>query len=122
MKPLELLHYFGAACANTSFLSFPTWYKYLQTSANPATGACDITITNISDVWLIVAAIIEILLRVGAILAIGFVIFGGFQYVTSQSEPEKLMKARKTIINALVGLVLAIMSATIVSFIARSIH
>lgn len=98
------------------FLGFPTWYEYLSgTCANPK-------ITNINDVWLIVAAIIEILLRVAGMAAVVFIMFGGFQYITSEAEPDTVNKARKTIINALVGLAIAIFAATIVNFTAGSIH
>lgn len=104
------------AAANCShFLGFPTWYQYIQ---GPN---CSIQINSLSDVWLIVAAIIEILLRVAGIMAVAFVVYGGFQYVTSQAEPDKLTQARRTIVNALIGLILAIMSATIVNFIANSV-
>ena len=107
---------FADSCSH--FLFFPTWYEYIH-----AKGSCTIIqINSINDVWLIVAAIIEILLRVAGIFAIGFIVYGGFQYVTSQAEPDRLTQARKTIVNALIGLVLAILSATIINFIAGSIQ
>jgi ABC-type Fe3+ transport system permease subunit len=106
---------FADSCSN--FFGFPTWYEYIHKAGSCST----IQINSLSDLWLIVAAIIEILLRVAGIMAIGFVIFGGFQYVTSQAEPDKLTRARQTIVNALIGLVLAILAATIVNFVAGSI-
>jgi len=121
MRPTELIHTFAAGCSHGSFFGFPTWYHYLTTSVDAQTGACNIQITGVNNVWLIVAAIIEILLRVAGLFAVIFVIYGGFQYVTSQAEPDKLQKARATIINALVGLIIAILAATIVNFIATSI-
>jgi hypothetical protein len=76
----------------------------------------------LTDIWLIVAAIIEIALRIAAIVAVIFIIYGGFSYTTSQGDPEGTAKARGTIVNALIGLAVAVMAAAIVSFIARSIH
>jgi len=102
----------------SSFLGFPTWYTYIH----PAGDCSTITINSLSDVWLIVAAIIEILLRIAGLFAVAFVIYGGFQYLTSQAEPDATTKARRTIINALIGLAIAILSATIVNFIAGSIN
>jgi ABC-type Fe3+ transport system permease subunit len=113
---------FAASCTGGNFLFFPHWYKYLDGVTDPTTHACSPALNSVSDIWLIVAAIIEILLRVAGIMAVVFVVYGGFQYVTSQAEPDALMKARRTIINALVGLILAIISATIVNFIAGSVH
>ncbi|HWT55898.1 MAG TPA: hypothetical protein VN031_02595 [Candidatus Microsaccharimonas sp.] len=104
------------AAANCShFFGLPTWYEYLPGScSSPA-------ITSINDLWLVVAAFVEILLRIAGLAAVVFVIFGGFQYLTSQAEPDAVSKARQTIINALVGLAIAIMAAVLVNFIAGSI-
>jgi hypothetical protein len=105
-----------AATGCSRFLGFPTWYEYLSgTCANPK-------ITSINDVWLIVAAIIEILLRIAGMAAVALIIFAGFQYITSEAEPDTVNKARKTIINALVGLAISILAATIVNFTAGSIN
>jgi hypothetical protein len=118
---IQLIQYFGITpCKGGDFLFFPTWYKYLDGTPD-ANGLCTPKITGINDLWLIVAAIIEILLRVAALAAIGFIIYGGFEYLTSQGEPDKTTRARGTIINALVGLVIAISAAAIVNFIAGSI-
>lgn len=106
---------FAASC-NTDFFGFPTWYKYLS---HPN---CQPQITSLNDIWLIVAAIIEIALRIAAIVAVVFIIYGGFNYTTSQGDPESTAKAKSTLVNALVGLAVAVMAAVIVSFIAKSIQ
>lgn len=116
-----LFGHFAKACSGGSFFGFPTWYHYLPSTLN-SDGTCSLNLTSLSDIWLIVAAIIEILLRVAALVAIGFVIFGAVEYLTSQGEPEKTSRARNTLIDALVGLAIAILSAALVSFIAGSIH
>lgn len=111
------------------FLGLPTWYEYLpgqmslpaNTNATTATNSqlvCAVRIENISDIWLIVAAGIEILLRLAALAAVVFVIIGAVQFITSQGEPEAAASARKTIINALVGLLITVVAATVVTFIA----
>lgn len=112
---MSLFTIFAAGC-HTDFFGFPTWYKYLN---HPN---CTPEIHSLSDVWLIVAAIIEIALRIAAIAAVLFIIYGGFSYTTSQGDPEGTKTARNTIVNALIGLALAVMAAAIVSFIARSIQ
>ncbi|HET7060357.1 MAG TPA: hypothetical protein VFH99_03530 [Candidatus Saccharimonadales bacterium] len=96
------------------FLGFPTWYKYLP-NGQPQ-------IQSLTDIWLIVAAVIEILLRVAAIVAVVFIIYGGFSYTTSQGDPESTGRAKSTLVNALIGLAVAVMAAAIVSFIAKSIN
>lgn len=106
---------FAAAC-HTDFFGFPAWYKYLD---HPN---CMPQIHNVSDIWLIVAAIIEIALRIAALVAVIFVIYGGFSYTTSQGDPEGTGKAKGTIVNAVIGLAISVMAAAIVSFVAGKIQ
>jgi type IV secretory pathway VirB2 component (pilin) len=72
----------------------------------------------LTDIWLIVAAITEILLRLAALIAVIMVIVGGVSYITSQGDPNKTKQALNTIINSLIGLVISVAAATIVTFIA----
>lgn len=113
----SLISNFAVVCTKPNFLGFPTWYEYLKlnTDCNPMLG-------SIADIWLIVAAVIEILLRLAALIAIVMIIYGGIEFITSQGEPEKSNKARGTVINALVGLVIAVVAATVVTFIAGSFN
>ncbi|MEO7364527.1 MAG: hypothetical protein ABIV43_03410, partial [Candidatus Saccharimonadales bacterium] len=112
---------FAASCTGGSFLGFPTWYKYLPGAIDSVNHACTPKIAAVNDVWLIVAAIIEILLRIAGIAAVVYLMYGGFTYITSQGEPDKTNKAKMTIINALGGLLIAVMATFLVAFIARSI-
>lgn len=105
---------FAVSCPNDGgFFGFPHWYKYLP-------GNCDLKLSP-DQLWnalpLIGLAIIDILLRVGALVAVGAVIYGGFQYMSSQGLPEDTKSAQNTIINALVGLVITIIAVGIVAFI-----
>jgi hypothetical protein len=77
--------------------------------------------TGLGVVWLIGLAIFEDLLRVAGLAAVAFVIYGGIRYITSQGEPEGTKGALSTIVNALIGLVIAIIAAATVSFIANSL-
>ncbi len=104
-----------------SFLQFPHWFEYLS-GIRDGNGVCTPRVAGLNDIWLIVAAIIEILLRVAAVLAVVFVIYAGFSYVTSQGDPESTSRAKGTLANALVGLAIAVTAAAIVSFIAGSVH
>jgi len=104
-------------CGASKFLGIlPTWYQYLDFD-----NACNISIDltkNPGDLWLIGFAIIDILLRVAGLIAIGFVMYGGFRYVTSQGEPENLKAARNSIINALIGVAITVLATSVVGFIA----
>jgi ABC-type Fe3+ transport system permease subunit len=99
------------------FLSFPTWYEYLPTTTD-GNGVCSPGLNNINDVWLIVAAVIEILLRVATLMAVGFVIYGGISYTTSQGSPERTNSAKNTLVSAVVGLTICVVASIVIAFIA----
>jgi len=50
-----------------------------------------------------------------AFAAFGFILYGGFLYVTGQGEPGKLEKAKKAIQNAVIGLIIGLATTTIVN-------
>lgn len=97
----------------TSFLGLPTWYEFLPLNSNGTP-----SFQSLSDIYLIIAAVIDILLRIAAIVAIIMVIYGGIEFITSQGNPDKAKSARSTTINALIGLAIAVTAATVVTFIA----
>jgi hypothetical protein len=119
MRLLNIFASSGPPCSGSFFGIFPTWYEYLP-SQNDYNGHCQPQLASLTDIWLILAAIIEILLRVAAIAAVAMVIYGGIQYTTSQGSPEATAKAKSTIINALIGLAFATIAATLVAFLAGS--
>lgn len=54
---------------------------------------------------------------VGAV-AVGFVVYGGFKYVTSSGQPDKLEKAKDTLKYAGIGLVIVLAAYSIVDWVA----
>lgn len=67
------------------------------------------------------AARIEVLLNwffvIAAVISFLVIVIAGFQFIISSGEPEKIAKARRTILYALVGLIVSLSSAAIVSFV-----
>ncbi|MEJ0072791.1 MAG: pilin [Candidatus Saccharibacteria bacterium] len=113
-----------ATTCTHKFLTLEPWFYYLP-SADFNPDSCTITSFNAlgskSDILLIALAILDDLIQIAALVAVGFVIYGGIQYVTSQGSPDATKKAQQTIINALIGLVLAILATAIVSFIGSKL-
>ncbi|HSX53068.1 MAG TPA: hypothetical protein VLF90_01735 [Patescibacteria group bacterium] len=109
---------FAAACGNPSFFGLPTWYKYLHKGTD-ALGNCKVTVAHLNDYWLIGLGVIDILLRLVGLISVGFVIYGGIKYVLSQGEPENTTKALHTVINALVGVGIAVIASALVAFVAN---
>lgn len=103
------------ACGG-SFLGFPKWYAHL-----PGSGSCKPQITGLNQIWVIVLNIVDIMIRLAGIVAIGMIIWGGFKYIRSQGEPAKTTEAKDSILNAVIGLVIVIAAVAIVEFAAGSI-
>lgn len=113
---LSILNLFAktaADCKGGDFFGFPLWYKYLQLNDD-----CTAQFNSLSDIWLIAAAVIEILLRLGALIAMFFVLFGGIKFIMSSGQPDKTSQARSTAINGIIGLVITVVATVVVRFIA----
>lgn len=67
----------------------------------------------------LVIAVINILLIVVASISVLFIIIGGFRYVLAHGNEEQAEGAKKTIIHAIVGLVIVIMSFAIIQIIGN---
>lgn len=111
----------AAACGSDSdanFLSFPTWHRGFT---------CDGDRVNLQNeklgnvVLKIGLNILDMGLRIAGMVAVGFVIYGGFLYTTSNGSPEKAKQGLDAIIKSLVGMVLAAAAAILVSFIVGNI-
>ncbi|HTE57397.1 MAG TPA: hypothetical protein VK694_01525 [Verrucomicrobiae bacterium] len=48
--------------------------------------------------------------------------YGAFQYVISQGNPQSINKAKNTIIDALIGLIIIIFAFSIISFVVSRIR
>lgn len=110
---------------SSSFLGFPAWFRGLERK----NGTCQIDMTASKDgkniqsmLFIIVLNIIEIALRLIGFAAVGFVIYGGFKYLTSAGSADRVTSGRKIIQNALIGLVISFFSVAIVNLIASNIN
>ena len=95
------------------FFGFPTWYEYLpkNTDGSPK-------LDRLMDFWLIIAAVLEMIIRLGGMLAVGYFIYSGIKFMTSQGNPEKIAQARTGMIQATVGLIITLVAANVVSLVA----
>ncbi len=65
--------------------------------------------------------IINIALTVAGLIAVLFLIIGGFRYITSAGNEETAESAKKIIINAIIGVVVIILSFVIVRVISNAL-
>lgn len=121
---------YAAACEQPGqhILGLRAWYDGIATD-DPATGSCTVPSDafkgedNIrKNVWLIVLNIASSILGVVGYLAICFVIWGGYQYILARGDPGKVVRGKKTIVNALIGLVVCVLASTISGMIADIVN
>jgi hypothetical protein len=65
----------------------------------------------------IIVAIINIVSSLVAAISVIMIIIGGFRYVTSGGDSSRVGTAKSTIINAIIGLMIAVFAQVIVKFV-----
>jgi hypothetical protein len=130
ISPLLKILAVAPAHCEKSFFGLVTWYHYLPKGDFKNCSITNFTFlpthtitgTNIpSDIPLVLLAIVDDLLRVAGIVAVGFIIYGGYQYVGSQGQSEKTARAQNTVTDALIGLAIALVAIAAVSFLGNKL-
>lgn len=121
----------AAVCsAGNGFLGLKPWYSYLpadrfdqdgQTCAVTGFEALPANKSRMSDIVPVALVVVDDLLRIAGLVAVVFVLIGGIKYMTSQGEPGETAKAKDTIINALIGLVIAIIATGVISYLGHQL-
>jgi Type IV secretion system pilin len=115
----------AASCTPKSqILGIPTWYKYLDGEDDARTtlsgeATCSPIFNGPDSIGPIGVAILEAMLRLAGLVAVVMIFWASFTYITTQGSGESAAAARKTAINALIGLVIVIISTGLVSFIGN---
>lgn len=127
--PVATTH--AAACTDNNFL-FPKWYDGLcdakgniKSPAQMNSQAKDETDKTAQKLggWILVIAmnIVKILLMIVGYVALAGIIWGGFKYMTQGDNSSGTAAARKTIQNAVIGLIISIMSVALINFVTGAI-
>lgn len=110
-----------AANCKQTFLGIKPWNQYL-TTVDTGDG-CKIEYpAEVGDTILKVSiAIVDMLVRLAGIVAFVYLVLSGFRFVLSQGDPSKEKSARSAAFNAVIGMVIAIISTSLIGFITRSL-
>ena len=118
------------------FLFLPAMFLYAENCpttnppATPGTAVCnpasnffvDLTGRGFPNTFLgIITFAVTIALGIVGALSMLFIIVGGFQYVTSRGNEEQAETGRKTLTNAIIGLVIVILSYVTVVVIINTL-
>jgi hypothetical protein len=98
-----------AACSNSSVKSSGS--SVCQTSSTDTLTGPNGTINRVTRLVAVIAGIIAVLV----------IIIGGLMYITSNGDSGKISNAKNTIIYALIGLVVIVLSQSIITFVVSKI-
>lgn len=107
----------SAAC-DDRFLGIPPWYRGLTSGADCTIEGPAATQDGLSQfIWKIVLNVIEMALVIIIYIAVFFILYGGFLYMTGGANPSMIERGRKTIFSAVIGLVIGLGSVAIVNLL-----
>lgn len=69
----------------------------------------------------LIRIVTNLLLGIAGSIAVIFIIIGGIQYITSAGNDQNTKKAKDTITNAVIGLIIAVLAYAIVNFVLATI-
>lgn len=114
----------GSDSCNKRLLTAPAWYRGVTDNE------CNVSLESVAEnpdlggkigpfILIVGLNIVEIMMHLVAYISLGFIIYGGFRYMTSNGSPDKSVSARKTITNAIIGLIISIIAVAVISFIVE---
>lgn len=118
---------YAAGCGDTTLFGIPAWHNGLPKSGGGGAG-CVINPPQQTDngiaafVWTIVLNIVQAFFVIAGYVAVIFIIIGGFKYIISAGQSDKMAGAKKTITNAVIGLVIALVASAAVGAIQAAIR
>lgn len=103
----------ATSCGTPHLLGFRPWYADLCQGGEIQQPSGDDELA--SFIWTIVLNILfDITLAVGY-LAVGFIMYGGFLYITAQGDPGKALRGKKTLTSAVIGTMIAMLASIAVN-------
>lgn len=70
-----------------------------------------------SSLQKLITSISNIILLLVGVVAVLFLIIGGFQYISSAGNPETIQKAKTTILYAIIGILVTLIAYAAVNFV-----
>ena len=113
----------AAACSDKAILGITVWYRGLIKEKTDTSGNkyCSVEPdgSNLTKfITMIILNLLQAAFTIAAYVTVFFIIKGGFAYMTSAGSSDGMANAKKTITNAVIGLVIVLLSAGIINTIA----
>ncbi len=85
---------------------------------SPATGG----LFDTQSIGQLITNVLKILLGLAGMLAVALIVVGGFQYISSAGNAEQAEKGKNTLVNAVIGLVIVMVSWLIISLVTNTLY
>lgn len=69
----------------------------------------------------VILRLVNYVLAIVGVIALAYLVYGGFMYITSAGNEDKVESAKNIIINAVIGIVVIGVAAAVVNFVIRGI-
>lgn len=122
---------FAAPSCENRILGMPVWYRGLSTGSGTSCEVISPSDPSLGTdpnsrlgnfIWRVALNVIEMALVIVGYVALFFVLYGGFMYLTGGSVPGQIEKARLSILHAVIGLAISMGSIGITNLIFRLIN
>ncbi len=120
--PLSFL-FADAGISNCTFQANPNGLsQFMKACANGTYGISPDGPSDIQGIKDRIASVAKRVIQLGALLAVGALVFSGIQYTTAYGDDEKLKHAKSTGIYAAIGLLLLMGAFGLVDILVRFIY
>ena len=81
----------------------------------------DIGYTGLTDSSNLMCGILNTVYFWAGIVAVGFIVYGGYLYVLSSGDPGKVRKAKDTLLYSVIGLVVVLVAFVVTRFVINGV-
>lgn len=110
---------FGLASSLPTFADSVCGNSNVSAEVRAAAGCGGDSVASLHDV---IGNILYAVIGISGLVAVGFIIYGGGQYITSSGDSAKVQKAKNTILYACIGLVVCVLAFAIVNWAIAAIE
>lgn len=109
-----------AGCGD-GFFGLPPWYRNLTEGDCEITKPADDPNGLARFIGTILLNLLEGAFIIAGYVALFFILKGGFLYIVSTGASDKMASAKKTLMNAIIGLVICILAAMVVNALSAAL-
>ncbi|MEA3357358.1 MAG: pilin [Patescibacteria group bacterium] len=77
--------------------------------------------TETSDLANTIKTVIATAYSIAGVATVGWLIYGGYKWIIATGDPQEMSAAQKTLLNAVIGLVIIVSTAAIFNFVSEKL-